>query len=54
MPVAYITTVPQPSNATVDNYVYCGFVAMLVGSLVSTAWRALRLQMEEMASSYGG
>jgi hypothetical protein len=28
--------------------------AMLGGSLVTTAWRVLRLQMEETPSSYGG
>jgi hypothetical protein len=27
---------------------------MLVGSLVTTAWRALRLRMEGTASRYGG
>jgi hypothetical protein len=27
---------------------------MLGGSLVTTAWRVLRLQMEETASRYGG
>jgi hypothetical protein len=29
------------------------FIAMLSGSLVTTAWRVLRLQMEEKASRYG-
>jgi hypothetical protein len=28
-------------------------LAMLSGSLITTAWRILRLQMEEMASRYG-
>jgi hypothetical protein len=28
--------------------------SMLGGSLVTTAWRVLRLRMEEMASRYGG
>jgi hypothetical protein len=28
--------------------------AMLSGSLVTTAWRVLRLRMEEKASRYGG
>jgi hypothetical protein len=50
----YITAVPQPSNTTANNFMYCGFVAMLVGPLVTTALHALRLQTEETASSYGG
>jgi hypothetical protein len=29
-------------------------LAMLSGSLVTTAWRVLRLRMEEKASRYGG
>jgi hypothetical protein len=29
-------------------------IAMLSGSLVTTAWRVLRLRMEEKASRYGG
>jgi hypothetical protein len=29
-------------------------VTMLSGSLVTTAWRVLRLRMEEMASRYRG
>jgi hypothetical protein len=31
-----------------------GHFAMLGGSLVITAWRVLRLRMEETASRYGG
>jgi hypothetical protein len=30
------------------------FATMLSGSLVTTAWRVLRLRMEETASRYGG
>jgi hypothetical protein len=29
-------------------------VAMLFGSLVTTAWRVFRLRMEERVSRYGG
>jgi hypothetical protein len=29
-------------------------MSMLSGFLVTTAWRVLRLRMEEMASRYGG
>jgi hypothetical protein len=37
------------------NFVYIIlFNSMLGGSLVMTAWRILRLQMGETASSYGG
>jgi hypothetical protein len=36
---------------------YAFFVVTIIsldGSLVTTAWRVLRLRMEETASSYGG
>jgi len=39
--------VPQQSAAR-------GGGTMLGGSLVTTAWRVLRLRMEEKASRYGG
>jgi hypothetical protein len=36
-----------------DNLAFI-YQAMLGGSLVTTTWRDLGLQMEEMASGYGG
>jgi hypothetical protein len=36
------------------NDLYNKIKSMLSGSLVTTAWRVLRLRMEEMASRYGG
>jgi hypothetical protein len=38
-----------------EGYYLSGYVSpMLSGSLVITAWRVLRLRMEEMAYRYGG
>jgi hypothetical protein len=34
-------------------YIYI-YISMLGGFFVTTAWRGLRLQMGETASSYGG
>jgi hypothetical protein len=44
-------------DADVCGYAFYGSVleeSMLGGSLVATAWRVLRLQMEETPSRYGG
>jgi hypothetical protein len=38
----------------VDKTIIARAVIMLSGSLVTTAWRVLRLRMEEKASRYGG
>jgi hypothetical protein len=51
---------PSSSNEGAVTYIYLqdynllGCDAMLSGSLVTTTWHILRLQMEERASRYGG
>jgi hypothetical protein len=54
-------TMPTPTDANVNyNKVYLTFSmihcinAMLGGSLVTTAWRVLRLRMEETPPSFAG
>jgi hypothetical protein len=50
-PVAVKCRAMDPVN-TVE--IFPVYVAMLVESLVTTTWHVLRLQMEVMASRYGG
>jgi hypothetical protein len=35
-------------------FIFVDIINFLGGSLVTTAWRVLRLRMEETASRYGG
>jgi hypothetical protein len=45
---------PLPDVTMQELYLFVSVTAMLGGSLVTTAWRVLRLRMEETPSSYGG
>jgi hypothetical protein len=50
----HIFSNPESSKVDFGIYICVWRSPMLGGSLVTTAWRILRLQMEETPSSFGG